>query len=502
MHKGICICVIQYTYQSIIDGSMASEEEDKEDNVEEGWGNYDVNDSDEDEAEAPLSIEAQRRQQEERKTWAPRRSQAKPRNTQRPLSFSERNQLRRDADNARKKKKKTKPESPILLTATSSSSSSSAPVLVKKPKPSTRGYDDDDSSSSSSSSSSSESDNEEEQGDDDDEDSVKTEEMGGDPLYLVYDDISPKKLWLGKDNTNPYLRSVNAWVKFNEGHILEAINTAQSNRAERIVEVYRTIRCVPLSNVLGSKESYPHLMAPLRTVFVAFAFYDSDAKESDAAITNPDTLRMIQDLPLELAANISLSRAIAMYQTVLVTLIRGQGRFRPRDAFQQVAKYVPKAKYSPQNQVMVSLWDRENTYFFAVDRPRLPGINTRLWQRLEIVYSNGLFDSEWLHAPALLQHIIQLGLLPEKRTKRRDDDAEVDVTGGAWTRFLAKGLYDPRLFLFISEFINDTNKARVVRAAVREAVQGEWIEEPFFDAQRDRHADIFQPYYDVYYDRE
>lgn len=479
---------------------MASDEEE-----DEGWGNYNVNDSDEEEYdEAPLSVEAQRRQQEERKTWAPRRSQSKPRNTQRPLSFSERNKLKRDEAikrNEEKKKKKDKAESPVLvnLPLTASSSSSSAPATEKKSKPSTRGYHDDDSSSSSESDN-----NEEEQGDDDaeDEDSVRTEEMGGDPLYLVYDDISAKKLWMGKDSTNPYLRSVNAWVEFNDRHVLEAINTAKGPRAERIAEVYRTIRCVPLSKVLKSKESYPHLMAPLRTALIAFAFYDSDAKESDAAITHPDTLRMIQDLPFELASNIALPRAISMYETLFVTLIRGQGRFRPRDVFQQVAKYAPKAKYSPQHQVMVSLWDRENTFFFSVDRLRLPGINTHLWQHLEMIYSNGLFDSEWLHAPALLQHIIQLGLLPEPRTKRKDDGDQVDVTGGAWTKFLTKGLYDPRLFLLISQFITDSDRTRRIHVSFRDLLQSEWIEEPFFDAHRDRHADIFQAYWDVYYDRE
>ena len=476
---------------------MASDNEDEE------WGNYDVNDSDE-EDEAPLSEEAQRRQQEERKTWAPRRPKPKPRN-QRPLSFSERNKLRRNVKDT--KKKKVKAESPVLIDLTlnsSSSSSSSAPLLHKKAKSSIQGYDDDDASSSSSSSSENDEEKNEEEEEEEDKDDVASEEMGGDPLYLVYDDISAKKLWMGKDSTNPYLRSVNKWVEFNDGHTLEAINTAQGSRADRIAEVYRVLRCVPLSSVLEDKDRYPHLMVPLRTVFVAFAFYDSDNKDNDGAVTHPDTLREIQDLPLTLIPSVANPRAVRMFTTILVTLIRGHGRFRPRDVFSQVAKYMPPVKYSPWYQIMLSLWDRENTFFFAVDRTKLPGLNTRLWGRLEVVYSTGLFDNHWLHAPALLQHMLQLGLVPEKRTKRKNnnDSETVDATGGAWTNFLTKGLYDPRIFLFVSEFLDDRQDAAAKNAEIRRMIEGEWVEEPFFDAHRDRHADIFQEYWNVYFDRE
>ena len=264
--------------------------------------------------------------------------------------------------------------------------------------------------------------------------------MGGDPLYLVYDDVSPKKLWLGKDSTNPYLRSVKEWVRFNEGHVLDAFNSAQGSRADTIAEVFRPIRCVPLSDVLKDKERYPHLMVPLRTVFVAFAFYNSEVKDlstGDGAVMHPDTIREIQELPLTIMPNMAIPRATRLFRTICVTLIRGHGRFRVRDVFREVAKWMPAAKRSVRYpSTFLSVWDRRYAFFFAVDRTELPGVNTHLWRFLETVYSSGLFDEQWLHAPALLQHMLQLGLLPEPRTKRirnddGDSDLEVDVTGGA-----------------------------------------------------------------------
>lgn len=435
---------------------MASHEEDEEDEEEEEqWGNYDVNDTEEDEAEAPLSVEAQRRQQEERKTWAPRRSKAKPRNIDKK-SF-------KDMRRGRRKRVKAVPKPPV--SSSSSSSSSSAAVI--------------DLTRSSESSSS--------------EDEKETE---GDPLYLVYDDVTARALMpRTKDDDNKYLNAVKSWVKSRQGKIVYYPNSVPMDVSPHD-EVFRRTECIPLSQLREDDmlDSYPHLAVPLRTIFVGFAFYDSELEE---AVVNPKLMHSIQRLPLKLVPKLGLEGAMTYFPTVFFTLILGKAPFYRTKVFKKVAQQMPPAEYfADYPGLMMSMWDRKHTFFYAVDRPMITGLGNFSLYCMNL-YAGGLLGEHRMHAPALLQHVIQLGLLPETRKKRfparnsSESDIVVEVSGGAWSDFLRKGLYDPRLFMLIGEFINDSQKAKKQRDLLLTLMQ-DIREEPFFDPQRDQNADIFR----------
>lgn len=500
---------------------MASDEEDNDD--EEGWGTFDVNDSDDEDNEAPLSEEAQRRQQEERKTWAPHRPKSKARAPdQDPVSAAERRRQRRQ----RQRLVLQPPPPPSSIESTLSSSSSSraivetkrprseSPVLVDMDEEASSGSDDDDEEDNDDDNSEEDNneDNDDDKSDDEDNDNgdedndngddedneegekkEEAEDEGktrGDPIYLVYDDITPRALMptTARDD-NKYVRAVNAWVETYQGRDVDATNMIPADISPHDTLI-RRIECVPLSQLRTDNllETFPHLAVPLRTVFVAFVFYDSTSKE---AIMDPRSLKSIQLLPLKIIPDLGIEDVLQQFVVTHVTLVLGKEPFRRRQVFSEVAKRMPPAeRFVEYPSVYLSLWDRTDTFFFAVDRPELNEKLDEFPRYLEALYEGGLFGEDYAHAPSLLQHMIQLGLLPERRTKRRNDDVEVDASGGAWTHFLARGLYDPRLFLHISEFLTDKRlvghqNANIVRAMDQREL------EPFYDPQRDRFVRIF-----------
>ncbi len=334
---------------------------------------------------------------------------------------------------------------------------------------------------------------EEEEDSDDDNDEKKEDDKGttrGDPIYLVYDDITPRALMPATaPKHNKYVKAVDAWVEKYQGRDVASTNMIPADISPHDTLI-RKIECVPLSQLRTDNllESFPHLAVPLRTVFVAFVFYDSSTKE---VILDPRSLKSIQLLPLKIVPDLGIEDVLQQFVVTHVTLVLGKEPFRRRQVFSETAKWMPPAeRFVEYPSVFLSLWDRMNTFFFAVDRPE---INTNLDEfprYLEQLYEGGLFGEDYAHAPALLQHMIQLGLLPEQRTKRRNDDEEVDASGGAWTHFLTRGIYDPRLFLYIGEFITDKALVRRQNANIARAVDRRELE-PFYDPMRDRFVRIF-----------
>lgn len=457
---------------------------------DERWGDYLVNDSDdEEEEEAPLSVEAKRRQDEERKTWAPQRPKSKPRNPNAVLwskTRKERRQRQRFA---------LQPPSAEI----SSSLSSSSTTIEKKHRSESPVLVDDDEDESSSSSSSSSSNNDE----DEDEEEKKEEEeekkdggddngrIGGDPIYLVYDDITAGSLMPTTAlQHNRYVKAVNKWVDAYQGRDIEAMNVIPEDISPHDT-VVRRVECIPLSQLHTDDmlDSYPHLAVPLRTIFVGFVFYDSRTKE---AILDSRSMKSIQRLPLKIVPNLGIEDVLQLFSTIFVTLVLGPEPILRTKAFKEVAKQMPPAeRFVDRPDKFLSMWDRYNTFFFTVDRP-MPEESDDFRKHLAGWYSGGLFGEDAAHAPALLQHMIQLGLLPEQRTKRGHDNVQVDASGSAWSHFLTRGIYDPRLFLIVGEFLFDKPAAKSQRKDILELMNRR-EEEPFYDSDRDnRFCKIFQ----------
>lgn len=333
-----------------------------------------------------------------------------------------------------------------------------------------------------------------EKSDEEEEDEEKDEDgegkTGGDPIYLVYDDITPEALMpTTAPKNNKYVKAVNTWVKQYQGRDVEAVNMIPADISPHDTLI-RRIECVPLSQLHTDDmlNSYPHLAVPLRTVFVGFVFYDSHTKD---AVLDSRSMKSIQLLPLKIIPHLGIEEVLHQFRAIYVTLVLGKEPFRRKQAFNETAKWMPPAeRYVDHPLVYLSMWDRMNTFFFAVDRPEINKNLDTLPNYLEALYEGGLFGEDYTHGPALLQHVIQLGLLPEQRTKRGNDDEEVDASGGAWTHFLTRGLYDPRLFLYIGDFLIGKEgvsheHADIVRAVDRREP------EPFYDPHRDRFAKIF-----------
>ena len=334
-------------------------------------------------------------------------------------------------------------------------------------------------------------------------------ESNNDPLYLVYDDSSAKDLDAQYPELNGhFMKQVNKWVAAHDGHVAQADvftspGTSDSQRPLRCIpfsEVYNTLtERARYSNAPGSYLKNPvHLNLPLRSVFVAFAFYDAD--KDDIKADRP-SLEVIQEFPSTLATRYNIESSATMFIVRLVVLVSGKNLFIPRHVFRRLYPLMPDEVVSVQledqfmfNADRLTLWNHSYVYFFAVDRPEC---ECNEWPFRGLISSNftydGLFDNQFLAPAAALDHILTLGLAAPQQSKRSRDSSEPTHTHSTmWNHFLTKGLYDPRLFLHVQSWLMDPEVAQQRRDRLRNM----WLgadRRPFFDPVADRGAPIMLP---------
>ena len=271
----------------------------------------------------------------------------------------------------------------------------------------------------------------------------------GEPVIFIYDDISAGLI--GGPRLDSYIAAVNEFVQFAESSVAENAGIGSSNSsADPLADpqrIRRPIKAIPFSEVERELKNTPrrqkHHVLPVIRLFVAFSF-----KDQASIKINADAHRRIWNV---------FKEARKAFNT-------------PEDT---------EASASPHHVMLSEVWSNEPLPFtIGIDGAFSDArINPKIW-RIHTYYlkksnSDGYLNSKlinemvkWLfyanfrysgdvhEAASTLRSIIAHGL---NRQKKRKEGAEDPPPETAWSVFLTRGLYDPRLFNEIYYLLHPVN---------------------------------------------